>query len=183
MKLFIFAILWMVAIWLWLWGIADWRTIELPKPTRMLIVPIQLHLDDTDKVYIGELLWEFQLSRYYTPDKAQTELLPYEKNKQQAIETNCWKTIEDCKHSANGYELKQEDAGKIYSCPPEIPMNSKIKLVFHRGTMFWECKDRGGDIKDKRLDGFCWIGNTGVRNIKWNKGCFTWKATIYLLQW
>ena len=185
MKLFAFALLGLIAIALWLLSIAEWRTIELPEKTRTLIVPPSLRLDDTDKPQeVWKELWEFQLSRYYSPTADQTESLAYEKNRNHTLMMNCWSTdVEDCKTAANDYILRPEDAGNVYSCPKEIAFDTKIKLVFHRGTVYWVCKDRWGKIVNKTLDSRCGYWNKWVRNIKSNIWCVTGKAMIYSLQW
>lgn len=160
MKLLIYALVGMIAITLWLLSIAEaeWSQKEVS-------------------------LWVFQLSRYYSPTNDQTELLAYETSLKDSVAMNCWWEVENCRNTTNGYELQPEDAGNIYSCPKEIPFDTKIKLVFPWGTVYWICKDRGGAIKNKRLDSRCGYWNIWIRNIKGNKWCVTGKAKIYKLQW
>lgn len=185
MKLFVFAISGLIVIWLLLLGIADWRVIELPRKTRTLQVPASLHIVELSKPKeVWKDLWEFQLSRYYSPTSDQTESLAYEKDRDHTLMINCWSTdVEDCRTAANDYVLQPEDAGNIYSCPQEIAFDTKIKLVFHRGTVYWICKDRWGKIVNKMLDSRCGYWNIWVSNIKSNKWCVTGRAKIYSLQW
>ena len=88
MKKFILAVLGAIAIGLLLYGIADGRTIEIPK---------------TKEQYLGE----FKLSRYYSPVVGQKK---YYTSRKADLEMNCGSTREeDCKNTANGHILHKDD--------------------------------------------------------------------------
>ena len=157
---FVLAMLWLTAIGVILLWIADWRALEIPKQKEQ---------------YLGE----FRLSRYYSPVVGQKK---YYTSRKADLEMNCGSTREeDCKNTANGHILHKDDVWVLYSCPETIPLGSKIKLEFHRGTVYWTCQDRGWAIKDKRLDARCGYGDEGVRNIRKWKWCYTGKAKVYIL--
>ena len=138
-----------------------------------------LHLVASDKPQDPSYLGTFRLSRYYSITADQTDKLPYEKDIESMIMMNCWKWgTEWCKTTANGHVLVDEDIGYVYSCPPNIPLWTKIRLEFDWGTRKGICHDRGGSIKWKRLDSYCWAGNNWVSNIRNNTWCYTWKARV-----
>ncbi len=134
-----------------------------------------LQVPKVQETYAGE----FQLSRYYSPVKWQKK---YYVSRMHDLAMNCWGSEEKCKDTANGHILADEDIGYVYSCPPEIPFDTKIKLVFHWWVQYGICKDRWWDIKKLRLDSWCGYWDTGVNNIKKWIWCYTGKAKIYLLQ-
>lgn len=69
----------------------------------------------------------------------------------------------DCLVTADGYRLKPEDAMKVAACPPDMPFATRL-LIEGIGQVV--CHDRGGAIKEKRLDVWAGIGMDGLRNIR-----------------
>lgn len=165
---------------LWLWSIADSRVIQLPAPRRMVQLPkIQNNQKHNAAPAVETYLWEFTLSRYYSLTEDQTI---YYTNKKADLAMNCGWTIESCKNTANWYELKKEDVGKVFSCPDSIAFDTNIKLDFRWWTMYGICKDRWGKITERRLDSRCWYGNDWVNNIRQWKGCNTWLAKVSIIK-
>lgn len=126
-----------------------------------------------------ELLWTYQLTRYYSPAVGQTK---YYKNRSYDIMMNCWGNSEEwCKYPADWVELINSDVWVALACPKTIKLGTKLRLEFHRWSVEWICRDRGWAIKNKRLDGRCWYGDEGVNNIKEWKWCYTGKAKVYIV--
>lgn len=125
-----------------------------------------------------QYLWEFRLSRYYSPSVGQKE---YYQSREHDLQMNCGWNEESCKYPADGKLLTNKDIGYAYSCPKSILLGTKIKLVFHWWVVYWECRDRWWAIKNKRLDARCWYGDEWLRNINDWKGCYTGKADVYKL--
>jgi 3D (Asp-Asp-Asp) domain-containing protein len=106
----------------------------------------------------------YQISRYYSPVNGQLRYLhgSYLKD----VEINCGLTKDgkpsDCTHTANGYLLKAEDAYKVAACPPEMPFGTKLEID---GIGVVTCVDRGGAIKQKRIDVWAGYGEDGLRMI------------------
>lgn len=115
--------------------------------------------------------WYFSLSRYYSPMKDQTSYFngSYASDK----DMNCG--AGDCLVAAGWYKLKATDAGKVVSCPPELPLWTLLRI---EDWVIVKCADRGWSIKNKRLDMRAGIGQTWLDNIKQNK-VITWKRNIY----
>ena len=192
MKLFLLAILTMVLIAIWLRSIAESKTIEIPqtlvvklkkrlRPPKEarplhLIAPNNTQVNATE-VQEWEPLWEFRLSRYYSLEEWQEK---YYTNKQADLAMNCDGDVESCKTTADWHILTDDDIGVLYSCPKSIKLGTKIKLVFHRGTTYGICKDRGWAIKDKRLDAWCGYWDEWVENIREGKWCYTGKAKVFV---
>lgn len=165
MKLLL-SLLYLLLLSIWLYNIADSRYIKIP-------------VTHNTAVEEWKELWEYRLSRYYSITADQTDKLPYEKDMKSMILMNCWKWwVEWCKTTADNHVLVESDIGTLYSCPTSIPLGTKIKLEFHRWTTMWVCHDRGGSIKGKRLDSFCWFWDKWVENIRSGKGCYTGRARI-----
>ncbi len=172
----------------------DNQIIRESKPTVAVTFPIiaetskktaeqadSVHIIASDKPQDPSYLGTFRLSRYYSITADQTDKLPYEKDIESMIMMNCWKWwVEWCKTTANWHILTDEDIGTLYSCPPSIPLGTKIRLEFHWWTRYWVCHDRWGSIKGKRLDSWCGAGDLWVRNIRNNTWCYTWKAKVFL---
>lgn len=147
----------------------DNQIIREPKPTVAVKTAEQ-----ADSYYLGT----FTLSRYYAPEVGQTK---YYVNREHDISMNCgWSNEENCNVTANWHILTDEDIGTLYSCPPSIPLGTRIRLEFHRWTTYWVCHDRWGSIKGKRLDSYCWKGDQWVDNIRSWKGCYTGRATVWI---
>lgn len=136
--------------------------------------------EDTD--YLGE----FTLSRYYSPVPNQERYYMWvDREREIRMQCGCPGgncNEEGCKYPADWKLLTDADIGKSYACPPELPLWTKIKLVFHWWEVEWVCRDRGGAIKNARLDAFCWFGMTWLTNIEQWKWCFTWKAKVFIIK-
>lgn len=135
-----------------------------------------------DPNYIGE----FTLSRYYSPVPNQERYFMWvDREREIRMQCGCpgGNCNEDgCKYPADWKLLTDADIGKSYACPPELPLGTKIKLVFHWWEVEGVCRDRGGAIKNARLDARCWYWMDGLNNIEQGKGCFTGKAKIYIIK-
>lgn len=64
-------------------------------------------------------------------------------------------TAGDCITTADGHKLQASEAFTIAACPPEIAFGTKIEV---EGIGVVTCHDRGGAIKEKRLDIWAGIG-------------------------
>ena len=130
----------------------------------------------------------FRISRYYSPEPAQLryfrsgptgykadvamncglyspEQLTAFKNKGRTVSQDGLLddgTYGDCLHTANGYKLTPQDAYKVAACPPEMPFGTKLEID---GIGTVTCVDRGGAIKQKRLDIWAGIGEDGLKAI------------------
>lgn len=99
--------------------------------------------------------WEvWSITRYYTP--VQGQLRYFRKTYEEDYAVNCHG---DCLSTANSYKLKESDAFKIAACPPEIAFGTKIEI---EGIGIITCQDRGGAIKEKRLDVWAGIGTDAL---------------------
>jgi len=111
----------------------------------------------------------YKITRYYSP---QPDQLVYfmKKTYLQDVEMNCGLnkdgTAGDCSTTANGYKLKPEDAFKVAACPPDMPFGTMLYIM---GIGEVKCVDRGGAIKDKRIDVWAGYGMDGLRNIARNQ--------------
>lgn len=95
--------------------------------------------------------WEvWRITRYYTPTIGQSYY--FSGSYEEDFKINC---SGDCRVTAAGYHLEPEDAFKVAACPPEIPFGARIEI---EGIGIVTCQDRGGAIKDKRLDVWAGIG-------------------------
>lgn len=108
------------------------------------------------------------ITRYYSPEAGQKK---YFRNGTGAyladVKMNCGLNADgsagDCLTTASGYKLKKDDAFKIVACPPEIPFHTKMEL---EGVGVVICEDRGGAIKDHRLDLWAGIGMEAISKLK-----------------
>jgi 3D (Asp-Asp-Asp) domain-containing protein len=73
----------------------------------------------------------------------------------------------DCSKTANEYHLKDEDAGKVAACPPEISFGTKIDL---QGFGVITCVDRGSGIQGNRLDIWMGYGDEALGRIRNSSG-------------
>lgn len=69
----------------------------------------------------------------------------------------------DCFVTADGYRLQPQDAFKVLACPPEIAFGTKIDI---EGIGTFVCHDRGGAIKEKRLDVWAGSGDEALAALK-----------------
>lgn len=125
---------------------------------------------------IREYQWYFEMSRYYVPEPNQTSYAPYDISYEAALQRNCgW----DCKNMA-GKKTEYSDINKSIACPKEYKLWDKFRMV---DDAWYErlvtCTDRGGDIKNKRLDLFAWFGEEWYQNIRQNK-VPGWSQHLYL---
>ena len=114
----------------------------------------------------------FSLSRYYSPEPNQNRYYggkTYEQDK----EMNCWPW--DCLVPADWGKLTDKDIYKSIACPKEYPLGTKIYLDW-----MWvvTCRDRGGAIKDNRLDVRCGAGISALDN---RDSCPTWSRRWYVI--
>jgi 3D (Asp-Asp-Asp) domain-containing protein len=103
--------------------------------------------------------WQvWNITRYYTPVEGQLKYFhgSYEKD----FEINC---SGDCLVTANGHRLEEHEAFTVAACPPEIAFGTKIEI---EGIGIVTCHDRGGAIKEKRLDVWAGIGMDGLRSLR-----------------
>lgn len=115
----------------------------------------------------------WQVTRYYTPVPGQKSY--YRKEGYEAdFKVNC---SGDCLVTADGYRLKPEDAFKVAACPPYYTTNDGKRVEVPFGTKFEiegigvvVCHDRGSAIKNKKLDVWAGVGDTGLQNIRTTKG-------------
>lgn len=73
----------------------------------------------------------------------------------------------DCLVTADGYQLKPEDAFKVAACPPEMPFGTRLQID---GIGKVVCRDRGSAIKNRKIDVWAGIGDQGLQNIRTTKG-------------
>lgn len=105
------------------------------------------------------------ITRYYSPVEGQKRYFhgSYLKD----VEINCGLkpdgTAGDCLTTANGHRLEAHQAFKVAACPPEIPFGTKIDI---EGIGTVTCHDRGGAIKEKRLDVWAGIGMDALADLK-----------------
>ena len=102
--------------------------------------------------------WQvWNITRYYTPVPGQ--LRYYRKTYEEDFEINCQG---DCFVTTNGYRLKAEDSFKVAACPPEVKFGTRIEI---EGIGEVTCQDRGGAIKEKRLDVWAGVGTDALYNM------------------
>lgn len=98
------------------------------------------------------------ITRYYTPEKGQKVF--FRKNYEDDFTVNCQG---DCLVTADGYHLKPTDGFKVVACPPEIAFGTKMNI---EGIGDVVCHDRGGAIKERRLDVWAGEGMDALRMLK-----------------
>lgn len=109
------------------------------------------HLEEAlSDLWRGEKREVWNITRYYTPVEVQKVYFhgSYEKD----FQINC---SGDCLVIADSYQLKPDDAFKVAACPPEIAFGTKMDI---EGIGVVTCHDRGGAIKEKRIDVWAAIG-------------------------
>lgn len=129
-------------------------------------------MEAVNKEFIGV----YGISRYYSPMPGQSSYYlnrSYEKDK----EMNCWHG--DCLDTANGYILKPEDAHKVIACPSNFDFWTRFFI-----EDIWEvvCYDRGGAIKNKRLDLWAWIGEEWLDNVYKYARLYAGQKKVYLIK-
>lgn len=125
-------------------------------------------------------VWNYVLSRYYSPNATQTD---YFKTYLADVKMNCWLnkdwTAWDCSHTADGTLLTNEMAWKVGACP-EWLFGRDIWIDMWFGKQEFKCVDKGSAIVWNRLDIWCGYGQDWYSAIK-NWVCKnTGTAKIYL---
>jgi 3D (Asp-Asp-Asp) domain-containing protein len=110
---------------------------------------------DRPKVEHGE---PWSITRYYTPVPGQLKY--YRKTYEEDFQVNC---SGDCFVTSDGTRLTPDMAFKVAACPPEMPFGTKIDI---QGIGTVTCHDRGGAIKDKRIDVWAGVGMDALRRMK-----------------
>jgi len=161
---------------------------EIEKPSREQLLAVRSLIDTLDSIYhfrdimphrdasptacagkyLKEALYDvwredkpwtvWNITRYYTPVKGQLKY--FRKTYEEDYAVNCHG---DCLSTANSYKLKESDAFKIAACPPEIAFGTKIEI---EGIGIVVCQDRGGAIKEKRLDVWAGIGTQALSDMR-----------------
>lgn len=106
-----------------------------------------------------EPIGQYSISRYYSvmPDQRRYYLWrTYHQDK----EMNCWGG--SCLDTASGYHLTNKDEFKIVACPKSFEFGTILHI---EGVGDVTCQDRGGSIKNKRLDLWTGIGDKWLSNI------------------
>lgn len=98
----------------------------------------------------------YYVSRYYTVVKGQPQY--YYGDYETDYRINCQN---DCFKTADGTDLHYKEPFTVLACPRTFPLGTVIELA---GIGTAVCHDRGGAIKDKRLD--LWVG-AGLQGL-WN---------------
>jgi len=104
-------------------------------------------------------LW--YVSTYYTPVRGQKSYVhgSYDND----YEINC---LGNCLETADRHILTNSDIQKVVACPKGFPFGTKLKLTYpDNTTREVMCRDRGGAIKNKRLDLWVGIGNDGRNRV------------------
>lgn len=107
-----------------------------------------------DREYIGV----YYTTRYYAPMPWQD--VYYSGSYDNDYRKNCGG---DCLITANGYKLKAWDEYKVFACPKDIPLWTRL---FIEGIWEGRCLDRGGYIRNKRLDIWVGIWEDGIENLR-----------------
>jgi len=107
-------------------------------------------------------LGTWKISTYYTPVKNQSKYFHGSYAKDFYI--NC---SGDCLVTASGYRLSDNDNAKIVACPRPYKFGTKFII---EGVGEVRCEDRGGAIKNKRLDLYVGVGESGYNRIGQGSG-------------
>lgn len=99
----------------------------------------------------------WSVTRYYTPLPGQKRY--YHGSYEADFKINCQG---DCFVTASGYRLTSADAYKVAACPKGIDFGTMINLP-NIGPV--KCVDRGGAIKENRIDVWAGIGDQGLDTI------------------
>ena len=90
----------------------------------------------------------------------------------------------NCRVTADGHYLTEEDAGKVVACPQDFPHWTRLYITDYGEVV---CHDRWAWInKDKdgvyHLDLRAWIGEQWVKNIRNNIVRNPWVKTWYIIE-
>lgn len=120
--------------------------------------------DEVERMLEGGYIGKWKVTSYYLPQPGQKQY--FNGSYEEDLYINC---SGSCDTTASGYKLKPEDAGRIVACPPEFKLGTKF-YIEDVGEV--TCEDRGGAIKNKRLDLWQGIGDnnrvgqgTGLKSI------------------
>lgn len=145
------------------------------------------------KFFDVSMIWKklkaFSMSRYYSVIQNQQKYY-LGKTYEEDFAMNChW----DCTSTAMWYKLSNKDKNKVVACPTEIPLWTKLHIVW-----MWTvtCVDRGWAIKknweEYRIDNYCWVwdfgrqwieDNTCITNIIYNDERVQWKLIPRIRFW
>lgn len=126
---------------------------------KMPLISTEAPKEDKTINYNLESTNYWRISTYYTPVKGQLSyfLGSYEKD----YNMNC---SGDCFITASGYRLSENDKYKIASCPPWIPLDTRLEVSYPDGNkIMLDCQDYGSAIIGKRLDVWVGYGEVGKR--------------------
>ena len=121
-----------------------------------------------------EYIWVYSISRYYSPMPGQKSYYlgrTYEKD----LEMN---TSGDPLVTADGYRLTEKDAHKVVACPQPMKMGT---ILFIEGIGEVVCHDRGGAIKNKRIDLWAGIGDEGLNNVYKYARVYAGQKNVYII--
>lgn len=121
-----------------------------------------------DREYVGQ----FFTTRYYTPVPWQDAY--YSGSYDNDYRKNCGG---DCLITANWYRLKKWDEYRVFACPKTFDFWTRL---FVEGVGEGVCFDRGGSIKNRRLDIWVGIGDNGIQNLYSRKGYDTIRK-VYII--
>lgn len=106
----------------------------------------------------GEDLGVWTITRYYTPVRGQERY--YRDSYEADFQVNCQG---DCFVTADGTNIKEKKPLTVLACPPELKFGTRLWV---EGYGEATCHDRGGAIKDKRLDIWAGYGTEAVDYIR-----------------
>lgn len=125
---------------------------------------------------------DWKISNYYTPVPGQKSYL--NTTYQAEFDMNC---SGNCFVSASGKTLSDSDTHKAFACPPEFPMGTRLQIeipsvrYYKNGiTLVGTCVDRGGAIKNHKIDVYTGVGKQG-QDYPYTKFVGTDKAKVSIL--
>lgn len=98
------------------------------------------------------------ITRYYTPVPGQPK---YFRDSYEAdYQVNC---SGDCFNTSDNTNLHEATPFTVAACPPEMPFGTKLEI---EGIGVVTCHDRGGAIKEKRIDVWAGVGVEALAALK-----------------
>lgn len=132
--------------------LSDWLGAKYPQPKPE--PPLHKAAPLPDDVW--------RITRYYSPIVGQPRYY-MGKTYLEDVRMNCGLnkdgTAGDCYHTADGSDVRNYAPLTLAACPPSIPHGTKLKIEMY-GIV--ECHDRGGAIKEKRIDLWAGLGMDGL---------------------
>lgn len=130
-----------------------------------------------------KFLGKYNITRYYTPVKGQKHYYyckgydfdiltrPDHPNLESnlAKQDDCYNKdfyvncSGDCFHTADGTDLHSKRPFTVLACPPSLPFGTRIWIDNGDEAV---CHDRGGAIKNNKIDLWAGIGDEGLKNIR-----------------